>query len=145
MNKKLQSTIKFSFLFLLGGSIYYCLEIFARGHSHYSMFFAGGLSLAFIDFICNNCSIFKNKKIFIKAIIGGLIITSIELIIGVVFNMIFKMNVWDYSSVPLNLLGQICLPFTALWIILSFPALLICNLMERIFKYPIFKNNKPKI
>ncbi len=139
MNTKLRHPIKLLLLFFLGGSIYYFLEITASGHSHYSMFIAGGLSLSFIDLICNCFNPLKKKKIFIKAIIGGLIITAIELIIGVVFNLIFKMNVWDYSSVPFNLLGQICVPFTALWIILSFPALFVCNLLERIFKYSVFK------
>ena len=27
------------------------------------------------------------------------------------------MSVWDYSGVPQNVLGQICLPFSAIWFV----------------------------
>ncbi len=55
----------------------------------------------------------------VKCIIGMTIITGIELIFGIAFNIILKEHVWDYSGMPLNFLGQICLPFSALWFILS--------------------------
>ena len=139
MKKTLRSAIKLSTLFIFGGSVYYCLEIIARGHSHYSMFFAGGASLACIDYVCNCCSFFKNKKVYLKATMGGFIITMIEFLIGIIFNMILKMNVWDYSTMPLNVFGQICLPFTLLWILLSYPALLVCNMFERLVCLPSTK------
>lgn len=48
-----------------------------------------------------------------------LFITSIEFIAGEILNIQLGMNIWDYSDVPFNLDGQICLPFVGLWIILS--------------------------
>ena len=42
-------------------------------------------------------------------------------------------NVWDYSDMPLNLYGQICLPFTGLWFLLCIPAFGICRIAERRF------------
>lgn len=47
------------------------------------------------------------------------IITVIELIFGVVFNLILKEHIWDYSNVPLNFMGQICVPFSLIWLVLS--------------------------
>lgn len=56
---------------------------------------------------------------FTKCITGAVIITGLELILGIWFNIILKENVWDYSNMPLNFMGQICLPFSALWLIAS--------------------------
>lgn len=55
----------------------------------------------------------------LKCLIGMLIITGIELLFGVVFNILLDEKVWDYSRVPLNFLGQICLPFSIAWFGLS--------------------------
>ncbi len=131
--EKRKIIINSSVLFLLGGSLYYALEIIFRGYSHYSMFIAGGLSIVSINVVCRKITLFKNRNVIIKAIIGGVIITAIEFLIGILFNIILKENVWDYTSLTMNILGQICIPFTFLWIALSFPALLICDLFEKTF------------
>ena len=46
---------------------------------------------------------------------GAAIISAIELGFGLLFNVRLGMNVWDYSAVPLNFMGQVCLPFALLW------------------------------
>lgn len=51
---------------------------------------------------------------------GAGIITGVELVFGLIFNRALGMGVWDYSRVPLNLWGQICLPFTLIWLGFSF-------------------------
>ena len=38
---------------------------------------------------------------------------------GLVLNICLGMAVWDYSTLPGNLWGQICLPFSALWALLA--------------------------
>ena len=38
---------------------------------------------------------------------------------GLVLNICLVMAVWDYSTLPGNLWGQICLPFSALWALLA--------------------------
>ena len=113
--------------FFLGGSSYYFLEIAFRGYSHYSMFIAGGLSLMAINILCCTSNKFKDKNVILKAIIGGFLITIIEFIVGIVFNVFLNKEIWDYTEMPLNLLGQICLPFSIVWIILSFPAIFVCT------------------
>ncbi|MBQ9965366.1 MAG: hypothetical protein IJP22_01385 [Clostridia bacterium] len=61
----------------------------------------------------------RNTTLFFKAIVGSFIITSIELVFGVIFNIILKKNVWDYSKMPLNFLGQICALYSFFWFVLS--------------------------
>ena len=59
-------------------------------------------------------------RLALKCLIGAGIITGVELVFGLVFNQALGMGVWDYSRVPLNLWGQICLPFTLIWLGFSF-------------------------
>lgn len=62
-----------------------------------------------------------------------------ELIIGTIFldtNLLPVM--WDYSNLPLNFKGIICIPFMSLWMILSFMAILVADSIN----YYVF-NEKP--
>ena len=61
----------------------------------------------------------KRTSLFLKALIGSIFITGIELIFGIIFNVLLKKNVWDYSKMPLNFGGQICAFFSFLWLLLS--------------------------
>ena len=56
-----------------------------------------------------------------KCAIGALVITVIEFISGCIVNLWLRMDVWDYSSIPGNVLGQICLLYSFLWGMLSIP------------------------
>ena len=99
-------------LFLFGAVGYVLLETLWRGHSHWSMAAAGGISL-----LCM-VKLFKKLKdtpLYFKSLVGGTVITAIEFVFGVIFNIILGMSVWDYSSVPGNILGQICPAFSVLW------------------------------
>lgn len=100
---------------LIGGFGYFLIEIIYRGRTHYSMFFAGAIVLSTFYFISNNYSL----PLWAKCLAGMIIITLIELVLGIVFNIILKEGVWDYSNVPLNFLGQICVPFSLIWFVLS--------------------------
>ena len=103
------------FIALLGGFGYCFIEILYRGRTHYSMFFAGAIILATFYYIGKNTSM----PFYLKCIVGMLIITGIELALGIWFNIILKENVWNYSNMPLNFLGQICVPFSAIWLVFS--------------------------
>lgn len=116
------------FLFLAGGSIYPTLEMAWRGHTHVSMAVAGGLCLCLIDKICNYQ--LKSRPLFTRCAAGSLIITSVEFAVGVVVNLVLKLDVWNYSALPLNVLGQVCLPFTVLWCLVSLPAMGLCSLCD---------------
>ncbi len=112
-------------IFLIGATLYPLMEISWRGHSHYTMAFAGGVCLILIDKIC--CQKMVGYFIIYKCLIGSVIITTIELIIGIICNQILFMRIWDYSHLPLNVMGQISLPFSALWFFITIPAMFICN------------------
>ncbi len=103
------------FVALLGGFGYCTIEIIWRGRTHYSMFFAGAVVLASFFYISKNTSLTFVQK----CILGTIIITGVELVLGLWFNIGLKEEVWDYSKMPFNFLGQICLPFSIIWLLLS--------------------------
>ncbi len=63
---------------------------------------------------------FKDKHIIYKSLLCALTVTAVELTFGIILNLILKLDVWDYTNIPLNFLGQICLPFTLVWGVLGF-------------------------
>lgn len=111
----MRSFYHYLFVALIGGFGYCLLEIIWRGRTHYSMFFAGAIVLSSFLYINDNYAL----PFWAKCLAGALIITAVEFVFGVVFNLILREHVWDYSNVPMNLLGQICLPFSLLWFLLS--------------------------
>ena len=99
-------------LFSIGAMGYGLIEILWRGYTHWSMMTAGGICFMFFAKLGEKC---KNISLFIKALIGSAFITSIEFIFGLIFNIILKKNVWDYSKMPLNFCGQICALYSLFW------------------------------
>ena len=126
------------FLFIMGGILYYLIEIIWRGYSHFSMFFVGGLCFVLIGKI--NEYISWETPVYIQSILGSIIITTIEFISGCILNIWLRLDVWDYSNIPFNLLGQICLPFSILWVFISFAAILI----DDYIRYFFFGEEKPR-
>ena len=99
-------------VFLLGGIGYGFLEILWRGYTHWSMLLTGGVCLGTIyRFYQKN----RGLPIGIFCLFCGMIITGFELLAGILVNVIGRMEVWDYSNYRLNLFGQICLPYSLLW------------------------------
>ncbi len=113
-------------LFLLGGSAYVFIEVAYRGHSHITMFFAGGLCLVGIA-MCDRL----NLPLLGKLILGGALITSVEFVFGVVLNIMLGMGVWDYSSRFGNIMGQVCPAYSLAWVALSLPAVLLSRVFIR--------------
>ena len=106
------------FLFLLGGIGYYTAEILYRGYSHISMALCGGICLVGIYRINRALT---RVPLLIRALLSALFITLTELIFGLVVNLRMGLRVWDYSRMPFNFAGQICLPFSLLWFFLCPP------------------------
>jgi hypothetical protein len=119
-------------LFLTGGIVYPALEVLCRGKTDFSMAVAGGLCVCLIDSVCNDR--LKNESLPIKCFAGSGVITTVEFWTGVLVNMVLKLNVWDYSKMPMNILGQICAPFSLLWCLLTIPAMGLGILYDRILK-----------
>ena len=101
-------------LFAVGGGIYTALELAWRGRSHITMFCLGGGCFLAIGELGRKFPGLSRSR---RAELGDLICTAGELVTGLVFNRDY--HIWDYRELPGNFLGQICLPFTLLWIPLS--------------------------
>lgn len=119
------------FLFWSGGLIYQIIELLWSRHTHWSMFIAGGASLILIDGIFAE---FYGKipSIFI-ILLCGTGISCIEFLTGCIFNIRLKMNVWNYSKLKGNVLGQICPQFTVYWCLLSIPAIIFSQFIRSLF------------
>ena len=113
---------RYGSLFLLGGGLYVLLELFWRGRSHISMFFAGGLSMALIGGLEDTG---PRLPLFLRVILGTALITAVELGAGLLVNRQF--TVWDYRGQPGNFLGQICPAYCTLWIPLAAAAGWLCR------------------
>lgn len=137
MNKKILSILKYIFLSIIGGGIYYSVEVLWRGYSHWTMFILGGLCFVTVGLINNIIS--WNMKFELQCLIGSIIITLLELITGIIVNIILKWNIWDYSDLLFNIMGQICLPFSLIWFVLS--GLII--VLDDFIRYKFFNERKP--
>lgn len=109
-----------SVLFAAGSGIYSLIEILWRGYTHWTMGVTGGLCLVLIH---RADLMTAGQRLWKKCLIGSGIITSLEFVVGCIVNLWLKWNVWDYSGAPMNILGQICLPFSIAWFLLSVPAI----------------------
>ena len=66
-----------------------------------------------------------------RAVIGTLVITPIEFLIGLIVNCRLNMNIWDYSNERFNILGQICPLYSMLWGILTMPVSEFCIRLDK--------------
>lgn len=103
-------------LFGIGAAGYGLIELLWRGRTHWSMCLAGGISFLGLSQISKRL---KNHCLFFKAVAGCILITTVELVFGILFNIILKRKVWDYSKLPLNIGGQICALYSFFWLLLS--------------------------
>ncbi len=116
------------FIFLTGSFAYPVLELIWRGQTHSSMALAGGICLCLINHIC--CDVLEDNNMVSRCMAGSGVITGVELVLGLLLNRLLGFDIWDYSNVPLNLLGQVCLPYSFLWMGLSLPAMAFCELFR---------------
>ena len=138
MKKILKTILKYIFLFLVGGFIYYSIEIAYRGYSHWTMILLGGICFIALGNINNVLS--WGTPLIVQSLIGATIITALEYITGLIVNIRLGWNVWDYSDVPLNIQGQICAPFFMVWIFVA----AIGIILDDYLRYWLFKEKKPK-
>ncbi len=115
------------FIFITGAVGYCLLEILWRGYTHPSMGLAGGICLIGIYKI-NRASI---KSRLIRAILCMLLISFTELIFGLILNKLLLLNVWNYSLLPFNFLGQICAGYSLLWFLLSYIVLFFLDITKK--------------
>lgn len=138
MKKLLKPTILFS----IGGGIYISIEVIYRflmdrPPTHWAMYVLGGLAFLLIGAL--NEHIAWEIPFWIQDLVGTTITLLLEFIFGCVLNLWLGLAVWDYSNLPLNILGQICLPFALIWAVL----VAIAIVLDDYLRYWLFGEDKP--
>ena len=119
-------------LFSIGGVSYGVIELIWRRYTHWTMVITGGVCFVLLY------RIFKKLvhiALWKKCIIGSSLITFIEFISGCIVNLWGKLEVWDYSDMPANFLGQICLYYSILWGLLTIPIAAVCKMIRKMLRY----------
>ncbi|MBT9617193.1 hypothetical protein GPK43_03565 [Mediterraneibacter faecis] len=89
------------------------------------------------------CGVINEKSRCMPLVLQQLIaasgITVIEFIFGLILNVWLGLNMWDYSNMPGNILGQICPQFMVLWFFLS----AIGIILDDVIRWRLFGEEKP--
>lgn len=134
---KIKMLLKYAILLIIGGVAYCGIEMLWRGYTHWTMFIVGGICFVFCGSI--NEIFDWETPLWKQMLICSIGITTIEFISGIIINVVLKLNVWDYGNMPFNILGQVCLPFSFLWFLLSFVAIWLDDWL----RYWLFNEEKP--
>lgn len=134
----MKTALKAAALTLCGGCLYVCVELLWRGHSHWTMAVVGGICFVLIGSI--NELFPWDMALLSQGVIGAAIVTAVEFLSGCILNIWLCLNIWDYSNQPYNLLGQICLLFSILWI----PLAMVGVVLDDWLRYWLFGEEKPK-
>ena len=135
--KNLKIVFKYAILFVVGGMAYCGIELLWRGRTHWTMFIVGGICFLF----CGSINEFFSWDLALwkQMLICAVGVTGIEFLSGIIINITFKLNVWDYSNLPFNVMGQISLLFSVLWFFLSAVAIV----FDDYLRYWWFDEEKP--
>lgn len=114
-----------------GGLAYMGLELLWRGHTHWTMGVLAACLCVPLD-IANEHMPWE-MPLWLQAICGGLTVTGAELAAGLMLNVWLGLGIWDYSKMPLNLWGQVCPQFTALWCLLCMAVIPMFDWLEYLF------------
>ena len=121
----------------IGGLIYVLLELIWRGYSHWTMFLLGGTCFVLLGLI--NEILDWDTPLTLQMLIGCTVITVLEFITGCVVNLLLGWNVWDYSDLKFNILGQISLFSSIGWYFIS----LVGITLDDWLRYRLFGEKKP--
>lgn len=113
---------KYPILFCAGGLGYMGLELLWRGWTHSAMFFAGGTCFLLLGQL-------RHCPPWVRAVAGAGMITAVELGVGLALNRQYA--IWDYRNVPLNFMGQICLPYSLLWMPVGLAGTTLYRLLDK--------------
>lgn len=136
---KIKRLTKYSILFIIGGTLYFLIEILWRGYSHLTMFILGGLCFVSIGVI-KGYFFTSKKSLLMQQGMSCLVITVLELIFGLILNVRLGLGIWDYTNVKFNFMGQICLRYSILWFFLSLPTIIFYDYL----RYWLFREEKPQ-
>ena len=99
------------------------------------MFLVGGFCFLLLGTLPR---LLPRVPLLMQSVLGACIVTATELVSGLLINDALKLNVWDYSGLPYNFMGQVCMSYFFLWILVSFGALELHRLLGwRLFGAPL--------
>ena len=110
-------------LAITGGLLYILIETLWRGYSHWTMFVLGGMCFLALGLI--NEVMPWDTPLWKQVLIGACLITGLEFLTGCIVNLWLGWDVWDYSAMPGNILGQICPQYFLLWLPVSLAGILL--------------------
>ena len=127
-----------AFVFTSGALIYWALELLWRGDTHWTMPLAGGLCLVLMYLIAN----FMPQPLWQKWIMSAACTTTVEFTLDTVVNLRLGWHVWDYSTLAMNFMGQICPRFSLYWLLLAIPAVFFCNILRYYVFIPLYRRGQ---
>lgn len=106
-------------LWTWGGTVYFLLEVIYKtatgnpdGISWTMLLLAILLSVPLERF---GTELPWEMPLILQAAVCTVAITVTELLAGLILNVWMGLGIWDYSHLPFNLWGQICLQFALIW------------------------------
>ncbi len=123
-------SLEYPAVYLTGAAGYGALELLWRGWTHWSMLCLGGLCLCVMYALANRTRL-PRWQVWV---LSAATITTAEFLCGVLVNLILGWQVWDYSAIPGNLLGQICPFFCVMWLGLSVPGAWFCRKLRKFLR-----------
>lgn len=117
----IKKIIKALILWFCIGAIYFVMEGIWRipkgGYANIVMLPIGGLCGLVVGYI-NQIPKFYKLKVLYQSLIGAALTLCVEFMSGLVLNVWLGLEIWDYSHLPFNVMGQICLVYGILWVVL---------------------------
>ena len=123
-------------VYAIGSVGYSAVEILWRGFTHWTMAVTGGVCFTLLHLLNGKM---RTHPLWKKCLAGSGVITAVEFTAGCIVNLTFHMNVWDYSSMAGNLMGQVCPLYTALWFLLCIPVMWISN---KLYQYTAYRKKR---
>lgn len=137
---------KYLVIFYIMGSTYFNMEGLWNGKANFIMFFIGSVIGLVIDALNQNDKYYF-LPVWLQSCFGLIFIWFVEFVAGCYFNLGIlyglHLNLWNYSNVgltifnhyiPLNLMGQICLPYGALFFLI----VPLCTWLGDFIRYTLF-------
>ena len=101
--------------------------LISHSPTHWSMGLVSGLAFLFLLVLDE-----KKLPLPVKALLGGIFITLLELLAGIILNLHYHLGVWDYSRSFGDFKGQICPLFSLIWCAASFAVIATNRLLIRL-------------
>ena len=127
----MRKTIEYTAVFVTGALGYGAVELLWRGFTHWTMILTGGVCLLciYLNEMYNH-----SAPMWKRCLVGSLVISLSEITVGFVVNILLDWAVWDYSTLPMNLFGQVCITYSLLWFLLCIPVTYLCTWLRRVLR-----------